>query len=311
MEGRGNSGSFGGTFNKLICEEDAGADEQPPYSNQEKQQVSMSMVRPESRLNHYRLLAGSLAVLAVILLALDIGLGVYYSQLTDGYRTITDINGEVVKLQASYNSAIQSRDEVKKQLDRETSEQQRTKWELDHQKRRSKDYEKQIDKIQLEFATLKSHLPMIKEGCKHCLPGWTLMNSVCYYFAFSEDLSRRSWNEARHFCKRRGGDLAVIDSTEKNLAINELINNYREPMREISQSGFWIGLRDAEEEGIWKWLNGERLTEGYWNDGEPNNYDNEDCAATYPRSNPFKAWNDAPCNYNLKWVCEMEPRSAS
>lgn len=37
----------------------------------------MSMVRPESRLNHYRLLAGSLAVLAVILLALDIGLGVY------------------------------------------------------------------------------------------------------------------------------------------------------------------------------------------------------------------------------------------
>lgn len=38
MEGRGNSGSFGGTFNKLICEEDAGADEQPPYSNQEKQQ---------------------------------------------------------------------------------------------------------------------------------------------------------------------------------------------------------------------------------------------------------------------------------
>ncbi|KAF0044431.1 hypothetical protein F2P81_003589 [Scophthalmus maximus] len=164
MEGRGNSGSFGGTFNKLICEEDAGADEQPPYSNQEKQQVSMSMVRPESRLNHYRLLAGSLAVLAVILLALDIGLGVYYSQLTDGYRTITDINGEVVKLQASYNSAIQSRDEVKKQLDRETSEQQRTKWELDHQKRRSKDYEKQIDKIQLEFATLKSHLPMISES---------------------------------------------------------------------------------------------------------------------------------------------------
>lgn len=49
----------------------------------------------------------------------------------------------------------------------------------------------------------------------------------------------------------------------RQLAINELINNYREPMREISQSGFWIGLRDAEEEGIWKWLNGERLTEGY------------------------------------------------
>lgn len=47
----------------------------------------------------------------------------------------------------------------------------------------------------------------------------------------------------------------------------------------------------------------------YWNDGEPNNQYNEDCAAVYPKTNPFKSWNDAPCNYNLKWICEMQPRS--
>ncbi|XP_044023025.1 CD209 antigen-like [Siniperca chuatsi] len=308
-DGENSGGTFDGTYKKLISQDDLNADDYPLYSNQEKQQVSMSMVRPESSLNHYKVLTASLAVLAVILLAVDIGLGVYYSRLTDGQHTITDISSEVAKLQATYNTAIQRRDEVKKQLAREISEQQLTKWELEHQKRRNKDYEKQTDKIQMEIAALKSHMPMIKEGCRHCRPGWTFIYSVCYYFALSDSLLRRSWQEARQFCTKQGGDLAVIDSREKQLAISNLINNYQDPSRPIFQSGFWIGLRDMEEEGTWKWLDGTRLTEGYWNDGEPNNQGNEDCAGLYPRSNPFKAWNDAPCSHALKWICEMTPRS--
>lgn len=75
-----------------------------------------------------------------------------------------DINSELAKLQATYNIAIQRRGEAKKELAREIHEQQLTKWQLEHQKRRSKDYEAQIDKIQMEIATLKSHLPMISEG---------------------------------------------------------------------------------------------------------------------------------------------------
>lgn len=86
------------------------------------------------------------------------------SRLTDGQRTITDIGSEVAKLQATYNAAIQSRDEAKKQLAREIGEQQLTKWELEHQKRRTKDYEKQTDKIEMEIAALKSHIPMISES---------------------------------------------------------------------------------------------------------------------------------------------------
>lgn len=269
----------------------------------------MSTVRPESSLNHYKVLAVSLAVLAVILLAVDIGLGVYYHKLNDGTQIVTDISGEMAKLQATYNAAIQRRDEVKRQLAKEVSEHQVTKWELEHQSRRSKDYEKQAAKIQMEIAVLKSHMPMIKEGCRHCLPGWTFMNSACYYLTFSDTTARKGWTDAREFCKKRGGDLAMIDSREKHLAIAELINNYHDPSRHISQSGYWIGLRDVEEEGIWKWLDGRRLTDGYWNEGEPNNQNNEDCAAMYPRSNPFRAWNDAPCSYSLKWICEMPPRT--
>ncbi|KAK2826124.1 hypothetical protein Q5P01_020338 [Channa striata] len=297
-------------YDKLICEDDFSTNEQQFFSNQEKHQVSMSMVRPESCLNHYRVLIVSLAVLACILLAVDIGVGVYSSKLTNGQNTITDISNELAKLQATYNAEIESRDEAKKQLAKEISEQQLTKWELEHQNRRKSDYEKQYNQIQTQIALLKSHLPMINDGCRHCLPGWTFLNSVCYYFAFSDAISSRSWQEARNFCKRQGADLAIIESREKNIAITNLISNYQDPSRHVMQSGYWIGLRDVDEEGTWRWLDGTRLTEGYWNDGEPNDLGNEDCAATYPRSNPFKAWNDAPCNYELKWICEMAPRSA-
>ncbi|KAM6968903.1 uncharacterized protein LKV04_017706 [Tautogolabrus adspersus] len=310
-DGENSGGSFGGRFNKLISEDEFSADENTPDSNQEKQQVSMSVVRPESSLRHYKLLAVSLAVLAVILLAVDISLGVYYYKLTDGLYLVTDINSELTKLHASYNTAIQRRDEAKKELATAIYAQQLSEWEIEHLTRTCKYYEMEADNIQIEIATLKSHLPMIKEGCRHCLAGWTFMNSACYYFPFSSVSVRRSWQEAREFCKKQGGDLAVIDSREKHLAVSELINNYNNLAGYMALSGFWIGLRDVEEEGTWKWLDGTRLTDSFWNTGEPNNQGNEDCAATYPRSNPFFAWNDAPCNHQLKWICEMAPRFAS
>ncbi|XP_034531326.1 uncharacterized protein LOC117806483 [Notolabrus celidotus] len=300
--------NLGGGFSKLISEDELSADENTLYSNQEKQQVSMSMVGPESSLNHYKLLALSLAVLAVILLAVDIGLGVYYYKLTDGLYLVTDFNSELAKLHVSYNTAVQRRDEAKKELARVIDEAKITKWEMEHLNRRCQSYEKEADTIRLNIAGLKSHLPMMKEGCRHCIAGWTFVNSMCYYFAFSSGTVRKSWQEARDFCRKYGSDLAVINSREEHLAVSGLIKNYHESSGNIYHDGFWIGLTDVDEEGTWKWLDGTRLTDSYWNTGEPNNQGNEDCAATYPRDNPFFAWNDAPCNFKLKWVCEMAPR---
>ncbi|XP_017266441.1 CD209 antigen-like protein C isoform X2 [Kryptolebias marmoratus] len=229
-------------------------------------------------------------------------------KLTDG-NIVRDLNREIAKLQVSYNAAVRSRDEAQKQLETERRQQQVTKWERDHLDRRAKEYQKQVDKIHMETASLKSHLPMISEGCRHCLPGWTFLSSRCFYFPLSNTAYRTTWQAARQFCQKRGSDLAIIDSREKTLAITELVQNNQDSSGSFYQNGFWIGLRDTEEEGVWKWIDGMRLTEGYWNVGEPNNHNNEDCAAVYPHSNPFLSWNDAPCNYNLKWICEMSPRA--
>lgn len=84
-------------------------------------------------------------------------------KLTNG-QDVNDIRSEVAKLQASHNSAIQSRDEAKKQLEREISGQQITAWEIEHQSRKIKNYEALSDRIQMEVSALKSHIPMISES---------------------------------------------------------------------------------------------------------------------------------------------------
>lgn len=54
-----------------------------------------------------------------------------------------------------------------------------------------------------------------EEGCRRCLPGWNFLDSMCYFFAFS--LAQRQWNDARNFCKKYGGNLATVDTYEKNV----------------------------------------------------------------------------------------------
>ena len=59
----------------------------------------------------------------------------------------------------------------------------------------------------------------------------------------------------------------------------------------------WIGGSDAEIEGIWKWMTGpeagSNFTFTYWNNGEPNNLNDEDYAhITAPGVGLLGSWND-------------------
>lgn len=56
-----------------------------------------------------------------------------------------------------------------------------------------------------------------EEHCGKCLPNWVLMNSTCFYFAVSSTTPRRGWNAGRDECKKKGADLVIIDSKEKQV----------------------------------------------------------------------------------------------
>lgn len=53
--------------------------------------------------------------------------------------------------------------------------------------------------------------------CRLCLPGWILFNSVCYFFPTESSLGSKTWFKAREFCQMYGGDLAIINSTVKQV----------------------------------------------------------------------------------------------
>lgn len=90
------------------------------------------------------------------------------NKLTDTHLTLHDtehISSELIKLQDTYKTAIETMKGAKKELDREMSRQTQTNWEFEHQTKRTKDYEVQIDQINKDLGTMRSHLPMISETC--------------------------------------------------------------------------------------------------------------------------------------------------
>ena len=66
-----------------------------------------------------------------------------------------------------------------------------------------------------------------------------------------------SWKEAKQFCEEKGGYLVSISSEEENAKIKELMLNG-------TAGWYWLGCTDEEQEGAWKWVNGETFSYANW-----------------------------------------------
>ncbi|KAK3507559.1 hypothetical protein QTP70_028456 [Hemibagrus guttatus] len=110
---------------------------------------------------------------------------------------------------------------------------------------------------------------------------------------------KKSWEESRQDCRKKGADLVIINSREEQEFINE----------NFGGTEAWIGLTDRDTEGEFKWVDDSPLTTKFWWDREPNDYDNkEDCAITgfsKAKSN-MSSWADFPCDHPVVGICEIK-----
>ncbi|XP_078499060.1 mannose-binding protein C-like isoform X1 [Lissotriton helveticus] len=96
-------------------------------------------------------------------------------------------------------------------------------------------------------------------------------------------------------CTEAGGLLAAPKNEAENAAIQDILG-----LKDARKA--FLGISDQHVEGIFKYLNGEKIIYYNWNLGEPNNSkDNEDCVEILDNGR----WNDIPCTMPRLVVCEF------
>ncbi|KAG1947722.1 COP9 signalosome complex subunit 7a [Pimephales promelas] len=85
--------------------------------------------------------------------------------------------------------------------------------------------------------------PVIK--CRPCPENWMHLEERCYFF--SED--KLDWQHSKESCASMGGHLTILHSHEQHHTLEGVARNHGG-----FDYHFWIGLSDAETEGVWKWV---------------------------------------------------------
>ncbi|XP_073323535.1 uncharacterized protein [Pagrus major] len=160
--------------------------------------------------------------------------------------------------------------------------------ERDNLRRINLDIEERYKILTEERDKLKRQLNVLRHYLQQ---GWLYFNDSVYYISST----KKTWQDSRNDCLQRGVDLVIIISKEEQ----DFITQHQKIM--------WIGLTDRGMEGVWKWVDGTRLTTSFWGSGEPNSYRsrNEDCVIINFFDN-VNNWNDETCEYENFWMCEKK-----
>ncbi|KAM8728446.1 macrophage mannose receptor 1-like [Acanthopagrus schlegelii] len=125
-----------------------------------------------------------------------------------------------------------------------------------------------------------------------CVEGWKRVASR--NFCYKSDSRRKTWYEARDYCRAIGGDLLSIHSA----ADVKEERRYHEA---------WIGLSAPDTNNGYVWSDGSPVNYQDWDDNEPNNHNNaESCAELrIYKLGMGGSWNDAQCERPNGWLCQI------
>jgi hypothetical protein len=104
--------------------------------------------------------------------------------------------------------------------------------------------------------------------------------------------SRNNWYDGRDFCAERGYHLAKVET--------EAEDEWMMDTGFALGGDYFIGLSDEDDEGMWLWTDRTAATWFHWIGAEPNGERTENCVEV----RTVRGWNDRPCNYDRRFVCE-------
>ncbi|XP_076840853.1 collectin-12 isoform X2 [Brachyhypopomus gauderio] len=127
-----------------------------------------------------------------------------------------------------------------------------------------------------------------------CSPQWKNYRDKCYYFSAPSE--RLNFDETKESCKNKTSSMLMIRDEDEQLWIRKQI---------AGKGYFWLGLTDAVEENIWRWVDGTLPSFTRWKPGQPDNWshgheEGEDCAGLIHEAN----WNDFFCTDRIGFICE-------
>nr|XP_006119616.1 macrophage mannose receptor 1 [Pelodiscus sinensis] len=109
----------------------------------------------------------------------------------------------------------------------------------------------------VDGTTLQHPIPEKMSDSK-CPTGWHSNNNIssCFKLFVREGNKKKSWLEARDFCRAIGGDLAAITSEEEEQVIQRSIMD-----KGLSFRPFWIGLICLDPDEGFRWSNDSPIKE--------------------------------------------------
>ncbi|XP_071820943.1 C-type lectin 1-like isoform X2 [Apostichopus japonicus] len=106
-----------------------------------------------------------------------------------------------------------------------------------------------------------------------------------------------TWSAAVDRCHQLydNGHLVHIDNEEENNEVKAI-----RLQANIGHEYIWIGIHDSENEGEWKYEDGNPLTYKNWNKGEPDGYNDQYCGVM----NKNGLYHDRKCTTRYYFCCE-------
>ncbi|XP_061166795.1 C-type lectin domain family 4 member K-like [Saccostrea echinata] len=111
---------------------------------------------------------------------------------------------------------------------------------------------------------------------------------------YAQPSIRLNWYNAQMFCRKRNAHLARVDDKYENHWLAHA----------FPEKNWYIDFTDLGDEGVWKSFTfGERAMYTNWiRDNPSNSGSGEHCAEINCEN--LGLWNDVPCHFKLKFVCE-------